>query len=525
MGLTLSVPPGFSDLANSALASGQVAFGFNLAKIAENAEFGMVRPEIFVTGPHVNGDVVPIPKSPIDGYVYSRNELIYIWTIQNSVDKQTGWISGLDSLWFAAWRVDQSTGAVFSDEWYRRSGSHYDGTHSNDGTLTVFTIGQRQNANLVIASSPSYSAITGSWIAQDKPLTQQLAQGLNSDAKFACINKEVFYLGEYHNGQTVTMPHSPADGYAYSSAECKFMFSWRWTSPGGSHLSAPALSNGQLGPMIASVNSSGVVSTTIKYIDNSGNLNSFSDGQIAVFAFCQRSGTPGSISPAATNFAEISFDDFMPGQPVPFDTVIQQILNNILESLIVVEYFGPTAYTDGDTISVPTSPIDGYVYSRSELTYIWAFSDTTNASGSNLRMESFGGDINQTTGVVSLYGYRLPPGGPQNTPATVSFNHISVIVVARRNAAAQSTVGSGTTNLPGSSGVGGGQVVDVPTVSTLSGQSISGTGTSFTLTAATIVFLVWNGQVRFDFTQSSTTAFTTSFTVNTGDTLYAVCTT
>src|SRR5579863_9182862 len=170
MGLTILTPPGYSDLADVALASPQPALGIDLAKIYDNAVFGMVRTEVF-SAVYTNGETVPLPVSPIDGYTYSRNELIYFWTIQNSTDPTSGWITGLDSLFFCDWLVDQTTGVVYSDEWYRRSGSHANVTHTNDGKLLVFTIAQRQLANLIMAASPSYSGITGSTVAQDKPLT------------------------------------------------------------------------------------------------------------------------------------------------------------------------------------------------------------------------------------------------------------------------------------------------------------------------------------------------------------------
>jgi len=522
MGLTISIPPGYSDLADSQLVAGSPAFGIDVGKIYDNAVFGMTRPEIFVSGPYTNGQTVPVPVSPIDGYTYQRSELLYIWTVQNSVDQKTGWITGKDSLWYLAYLVDQATGVVSIDEWYRRSGSHYDGVHTNDGTLTVWVIAQRQKTTLVMAASPSYSAISSGWIGTDEPLSQQLAQALNDDAKFSVVNKEVFYLGEYYNGQTVTLPHSAADGYAYSAGECSFMSSWRWTPPGNAaQVSAPALSDGQLGPIKASVNSSGVVSITIEYIDNNGNLLSTNDGRIAVFAFCKRSATPATLTPAANLFAELSFDDFMPGSDLPF-SVVQQIVNNILEALLVVEYFGPTTHAHGDTIPLPTSSVDGYTYVRSELTYVWSFSDTTNATGSNLRMASFGGAIDQSTGVVSLYGYRLPPGGPY-VAEDQTQPRISVITVARRNAQAPASAGTSTTapaNGVTSSGTASG--ADVSSVSSVVEDVFTGDGstTAFT-TSLTPLFgfvMVFVGGQRMsgggvDYTASGTTTIT--ITLNT----------
>lgn len=441
MGLTLQVPPGFSDLSDSALAANAPALGLDLLKVYDNAVFGLVRPEIFITQ-QVNGDTVPLPVSPIDGYAYQQSELIYMWGILASTDKASGWITGKDSLWYIVYQVEQATGKVLIDEWYRRSGSHYDGVHTNDGQLIVYTIAQRQRSTLVMASPPSYSSITGATVAQDKPLTQLLAQALNDDAKFSVVNHEVMYLGEYVHGQTVTMPISPADGYHYSAAECKFQFSWRWSAPGASPMAAPPLSDGQLAPIMASVNSSGVVSITISYVDDSGNLNSFNDGRIAVFAFCQRSGTPGSITPTANSFAELSFDNFMPGSPLPY-TLVQQMIANHQEALLAVEFFGPTAYGDSSTISLPTSPIDGYAYSRSELYYLYEWSDTTNQTGTHLRLPLFSSHVDQGTGTVSLQAWRLPPGGPY-VDDNNSLCRIKVLTVARRQAQAASALGGPT---------------------------------------------------------------------------------
>jgi hypothetical protein len=431
VGLTLGNPPGYSDIPDSALVTGSPAFGLDLAKIYDNAVFGLTRPEIFITY-QVNGSTVPLPVSPIDGYTYQQSELTYMWGIRATYDQSTGWITGKDSQWYFACYVDQATGNVFMDMWYRRSGSDYQGVHTNDGQLIVYTIAQRQKTTLVMASVPTYSGITGSTVALDKPLTQLMAQALNDDAKFAVVDHEVFYLGEYTNGESVTLPVSPADGYHYSAAECKFQFSWRWTAPGASPMAQPSLSDGQLAPIKASVNSSGVVSTTIYYVDNSGNLISFNDGRIAVFAFCQRSGTPGSITPTANSFAEISFDDFMPGQPLPY-TLVQQMIKNTQEAMLAVEFFGPTAYGDGSTIPLPVSPIDGYTYARSELYYLYEWSDTTNQTGTHLRVALFYAQVDQTLGQVALWDWRLPPGGPY-VDDNNSLCRINVLTVARRGA-------------------------------------------------------------------------------------------
>jgi hypothetical protein len=541
MGLTLQTPPGYSDLADAALVANDPAYAINLAKIYSNSVFGMVRPEIFLAI-YKNGDTVALPVSPVDGYSYSRDELIYVWTIRNSVNPATGWISADDSLFFCSWKVDQSTGQVFSDEWYRRSGSHADVTHTNDGSLLVWTIAQRQQSHLIMAASPTYVTIDPSWIGIDKPYSQQLAQGLNNDAKFGVVNKEVFYLGEYYNGQTVTLPTSPCDGHSYTAGECQFMFSWRWTTQGNTaKLVQPPLSDGQLAPIKASVDASGNVSITVQYVDNNGNLITTHDGRVAVFAFCRRTGTPASLAAVADLFEEISYDFFMPGSPLPAeapDNIPLQILNNILEAILAVEYFGPTDYGDGDTVPTPTSTVDGYAYQRSELTYVWTWADTTNQEGNNLRVPLFLANIDQITGVVSIEVWRLPPGGPLIDDDN-ALARLSVLVVARRAAQAQSVLTPPDTSPQADSNTGGNQVFDVPTlggeVLDILSPQCDGTNTVFNLSrtplSGTMVKLIWNATWHILDFDVSGTQITTNFVdpgtrnpiaPDTGDSLYAL---
>lgn len=143
MPLSLRNIPGFSDVADSELDAGKVARGYTLGKISNNAAFGMVRTELFM-GLYHDGDTVILPTSPIDGYPYSREELAYGWMVQSSLNPSTGWITGPDCLWYAAWLVNQADGKVYCEEWYRRSStSNPNPAKSNDGTLMVFTYATR----------------------------------------------------------------------------------------------------------------------------------------------------------------------------------------------------------------------------------------------------------------------------------------------------------------------------------------------------------------------------------------------
>lgn len=551
MGLTIGTPPGFSDLSDSVLAHDNPALGFDLAKMYDNAVFGLVRTEVFF-GLYKNGDNVPTPVSPIDGYAYSRNELMYPWVPTFTGDPKTGWITAKDSLWWCAWLVDQATGDVFSDEYYIGS-TQGKGTHTNDGQILVFTIAQRAKASLIMAHVPTWTDIeSGSplsgWIGVDFPYSEQLAQALNEDGKFCVTKNEVIFLGEFYNGQTVPQAVSPVDGYTYNrSTETKYHFSWRWTPDGNLGNQPPAaqtiglfvIPGYQLGPMHAEINpSTGVVSTTVYYSTNGGeNLVSTTNGRIAVFAFCQRSATPATVSPLGP-FAEIDTNLFMPGSTERAPSTLMQMWKNLQAAIVTPEFFGPTLYKHGDTIPVPTSTRDGHVYSRSELYYV--FTVATECSGTyppggsdHDRFVLWNISVNQSTGAVSIDIWRLAPGGPYIDAGGSNDSRISVIVVGRRNAQAPSPVTGTSTNAQSDAGT---TVTDQPILSGIQVDDLSascnGSNTGFTLsqTPKAMFALLWNGSMHVkDFSQTGT-AVTTSFldpagnaiAVPAGDKLYAI---
>jgi hypothetical protein len=204
---------------------------------------------------------------------------------------------------------------------------------------------------------------------------------LNNDAKFATASTEVFYMGEFVNGDTVSRLVSAIDGHTYAYSETKFLFCWRWTTDGSQYVQPPItnypyiLGGGagieQLGPFRASINAStGAVSVSVDFIYNGGqNITTLTNyGRIAVFAFCRRSTTPASLS-LASSFTELDPSFFFPGETLRAST-LTTIEDNINEAILSPEFFGPTSYNDGDTVPTPTSPVDGYAYSRSEMTVV-----------------------------------------------------------------------------------------------------------------------------------------------------------
>lgn len=452
--LTLTEVPGFSDLPDLVLTALNPAFGVHVGKIAQNAAFGMVGVEVF-SGFYKNGDTIPLPSSNYDGYPFSRNELIYIWATQTSYNPTTGWITGPDNLYYATWKVDQVTGEVATVEVYRKSDPASPAiASSNDGVLQVFTVGVRQKSALSLVTAPSFVDIPDADIAVDKPWHQSLVQQLNENAKFATVSSEVIYMGEFGNGDTVPQPVSPADLTTYAYANTKFMFSWRWTAAFAA-FAQPNLADGQLGPMLASINAStGAVSVTVKMVN--GGLHTVSGaGRIAVFAFCRRS--PGTLA-LSNSFTEQTIKTFLPPKKLRAST-ITALNKNIREAVQNPEFFGPASYKHGDTVTLPTGA-DGYPYNANEITYIWEWEDTTPESGSNLRVAAWYGWVGPT-GAVSLKVFRLPPGGPYVEETTTGNIRIRVLTVATRQRPLTPPSPSLSGSAPGDATSGGAGTVGV----------------------------------------------------------------
>jgi len=447
MPLTLEIIPGYTDLQDAALTNFSPAFGIHLEAISANAAFGKVRTEIF-HGLYVHGDTVPLPVSPIDKYQYSREECLYFYNVALSTNKDSGWIQvGCGSLWFTDWFVDQATGEVSSLQWYRNGGSGGARTETNDGQILVVTIAHRQRTTLLMSATPTYSTINEADIATDKPWTQSLAQSLNANAKFSVNNHEIFYCGEFISLEQVPLSTlvSPDDGYAYSYAETQFLGFWRWTTASAAaELTQPPESLAFLGPFAWTIDATGHVGLFMERIDNDGTdtvVGSY--GRIGVFAFCKRAGTP-STAPLATSFTEIDETKFVPGSTLRASDVLQ-IKKNIDEAIVTPEFFGVTEYANGDVIPLPVSPVDGYTYSRDELTYLWAWNAIRPNTGGNVRIPIFYGGITESTGFVTLNTWRLTSHYVDDNN---SLSRMKVMVIGRRSQHPRGAIPVSTGNPP-----------------------------------------------------------------------------
>jgi hypothetical protein len=134
------------------------------------------------------------------------------------------------------------------------------------------------------------------------------------------------------------------------------------------------------------------------------------------------------LAAANPTFVEIDSSTFMPGQTLRASTMLT-LMKNIRAALLLPEIFGPTSYTDGQTITLPTSPLDGYVYSLAECTFLWDWVNTGPSSvGYRMVMSTASVDA---SGVVHLTNYRFP--GSASTYSAIHNGTVRVIIFAKRN--------------------------------------------------------------------------------------------
>jgi len=147
--LTLSEIPGFTDIADSVFNAGSALSSASVKALNADAKFGAVRNEQF-WGYYRHGDTVELPVSAADGYEYSRDELVYSWSVWWTGSAPTacagtqtaptrGATGGSGTLLQMGFDVDQATGEVTCNVSYF-SGSQND---TNDGILVVTVHAQR----------------------------------------------------------------------------------------------------------------------------------------------------------------------------------------------------------------------------------------------------------------------------------------------------------------------------------------------------------------------------------------------
>jgi hypothetical protein len=155
--LTLTAIPGFFDLADSAIAAGQPLTDDSMLKISHNAKFGTVRSKLIFMGFYANGNTVPTPTDPDDGYAYSRTECQFVWMIYSNRAPAPGFVPGQASPpgqstsqpgplynFPGGWDINDATGVVTFRTTYWQNGNE---VVNNDGIVKVYAVCLRLSLN------------------------------------------------------------------------------------------------------------------------------------------------------------------------------------------------------------------------------------------------------------------------------------------------------------------------------------------------------------------------------------------
>lgn len=149
-------------------------------------------------------------------------------------------------------------------------------------------------SQLTMASIPGFFDQADAVLAGGNPLTDDAIIKIQNNAKFAAVRCEFVFMGWYKNGDTVPLPISPVDGYAYTAAECRFFIEGFSTQPpSGTFVSGQAntpTGGPSTGTKIDAINywvtqSTRVVHCNVYYDSNGAQ----SDGMLKITACCQRS--------------------------------------------------------------------------------------------------------------------------------------------------------------------------------------------------------------------------------------------
>lgn len=150
---------------------------------------------------------------------------------------------------------------------------------------------------LVLTSQPGFSEVPETSFDAGNPVTAANMKALNAATRFAAVRTEEFW-GYYGHGETVQLPISPADGYAYERAELRYTWSVYWTgAPPGAALNgtqgAPSRGAtsgaGQMLQMGFSVDQAmGVVACDVSYYKDGWQQTDTHDGILTVMVHAKR---------------------------------------------------------------------------------------------------------------------------------------------------------------------------------------------------------------------------------------------
>lgn len=433
--LTLASTPLYVETDNSIYVTDAPATQQMLQRLNDNAKFAAVATEVIPMGEFYNGQTVPTPISPADKYKYSYSEVSFVyswrWTGVGSVFAQPGQSIGQQG----PMKASVSSVGVVSTSVDFIDDSGVKTTRSNYGRLYVFALCSRLPNYFVDARAmPWDPAITGNptWpdtpVAGVSPIIIKVAPGqtvkvtrTGGTASYSSASGQFDGVGDIPTETSTGLTNFPNQYATTTNTIGVVGIIAAFVDGAGKVVTVTGVNQiyeiGN-GPKTLTV-PTGAVNLQIgandnHYGDNSGGFNV----GISVLGL-----------PVNNSFLQVD-DNQLFGHGLKAST-IKQIDKNIKQARLSTEIFVIGSKANGDVISTVTSPVDGYAYQRSEMEYLWEWSDTTNQTGSNLREPAFYGRIDPATGKVILQTYRLPPGGPYLSDNN-TLCRINVLVIAHR---------------------------------------------------------------------------------------------
>ncbi|MGB9487676.1 MAG: hypothetical protein WCD04_16380 [Terriglobia bacterium] len=163
--MTLTAIPGFFDLADSAIAAGQVLTDSTMLAMSHNGKFATVRGKLIFMGFYANGNTVPTPIDPDDGYAYARTECQFMFMPYSNRAPAPGFVPGQATPpaqsssqpgplynWPGGWAINDLTGLVTLWTTYYANGQE---TVNNDGIIKVYAICLRMSVTTRPPGAPT----------------------------------------------------------------------------------------------------------------------------------------------------------------------------------------------------------------------------------------------------------------------------------------------------------------------------------------------------------------------------------
>jgi hypothetical protein len=269
-----------------------------------------------------NGQSLPYPTSPVDGYAYSSNDtVIYLpfWKATGQVQAGTQITLG-PSVQNGATRIQRlqksvTSGVASCAVTYWNGSNQVVGNNGtqNDGLLGIMAVCFRATAAYP-ATASSYFEFSGGEFAPGQPVTDTNLQNLNGNINFARLTPEGFLSTSLGNTAMVNAPTSSVDSYAYNRAE--LLYPWVLNDTGA--ISGDYAIRGivlSIDPIV------GEVHTRVDYYKG-GNPQTTGNGSLSVLTMAYRKaetllsgvsiiptiGAPNPSPPSSTN--EVPNGDF-----------------------------------------------------------------------------------------------------------------------------------------------------------------------------------------------------------------------